>query len=110
MAPHTAAPVKGIQMQHTIDAEQLQLALAARRVGMASRWAAMSAHVHTQRCDQHDGTYRMRIRSLAGPMDRGTLHRVIARVTSQGRREVLATFGCGMRAIHVDAGNYFLKA
>lgn len=97
-------------MQHTIAASQVQLALLARRLKMASRWAAMSAHVETQSCDRHPGTYRSATPSLAGPMQRGKLYRVIHRVQAQGRREVLATFGTGIRAMQIEAGTHSLRA
>ncbi len=97
-------------MTHTIAAAQVELVLVALRAGMSSRWAAMSAHVHTQNCNRRGGAYRIPSPSLAGPMSRGELFRAIDRTLCQGRRECLATFGTGMRDMQAEANVHTLRA
>ena len=95
----------------TIDAGMVQLALVTRKMRLGSRWAAMSAHVHTADCRfRLAPSYRLPQQSVAQPMSRGNLDQVVRRVKSQGRREVLVTFGCGVRAITADAARHFLGA
>lgn len=94
-----------------IDAGMVQLALVTRKMRLDSRWAAMSAHTVTADCRfRLSPSYRLPQQSVAQPMTRGNLDQVVRRVKSQGRREVIATFGCGVRAITADAARHFLEA
>lgn len=98
----------------TISAHYVQLALVARRHNMGTggtRWAAMSNGASDQgcrpaRCVRH---WHIPKPSLMSPMDRGRITRVVDRVRSQGRREVLATFGVGIRAVLASVPSSILK-
>lgn len=94
----------------TIDAAMVELALVARKGVPAIRWAATSAHVVTQSCNHWGGHYQIPAKSLAGPMHRGKLWRAVERTISQGRREVVRTFGTGVRALHADVAHPSMKA
>ena len=87
-----------------IDASALSLVLATRKIGtVASRWCVMSAHVVTQPCRPGRTTYRLPMRSMAQPMSRGDLFRVIDREAACGARQVRATFGTGVRALRAES-------
>ena len=87
-----------------IKAEHLQLSLHARKVRPGTRWAAMSNGVATPSCSPRwaGGGFRLATQPLLSPMTRGDITRCVARVHSQGRREVLATWGCGIRALQAE--------
>ncbi len=94
-----------------IDASMVQLAIFTTKMRTNVRWCVMSARVHTSACKRHlSPPYRLPQKSVAGPMTRGDLRNVVSRVRSQGRREVLATWGVGIRAIEAETANYCLEA
>ena len=90
--------------QRVIKAEHLQLSLYARKVRPGTRWAAMSNGAHTSSGNRRPaGTgYVMPRLPLLSPMDRGLLWHCIDRARVQGRRELHATFGCGIRALQSE--------
>lgn len=92
-----------------IDPKQVELALVARRAVPDTRWAAMSAHVHTQECQRPirgaagDHGYRIPARSLLTPMNRGHWHSVLRRLECRGARAIRKHFGVGIRAMRAES-------
>ena len=90
----------------SIDSKQVELALVASRAVPATRWAAMSAHVHTQECRpplrDGGGTYQLRSPSLLSPMNRGDWHCVLRRLEYRGPRAIRKAFGVGIRAMRAE--------
>lgn len=94
-----------------IDAGMVQLALVTQKMRTRCRWAAMSAHVVTADCRRRSvPSYRLPMKSVAQPMSRGDMSTVVKTVRSQGRREVMATFGIGVRAIEAEIRSYVMEA
>ncbi|HUM36193.1 MAG TPA: hypothetical protein PLQ85_04910 [Anaerolineae bacterium] len=89
-----------------IDVDMCKVVLAARKTSTNARWAAMSTHVETQDCRHHATPYRIARRSLAGPMQRGSIYRVAWLVASRGAKEFRKTFGIGVRAWKTE--NHYL--
>lgn len=89
-----------------IDAKYVHLALVAGRAVPTTRWAAMSAHVHTQECKApfrgFEG-YRLPAPSLLVPMNRGYWHRVLHRLGHLGPRGIRKLFGTGIRALRAES-------
>lgn len=110
-----ASTAEGMPARHYIAADNLKLALIARLHDMGTggtRWAAMAEGWFSPLgCTAFRGTTPLRLHrpSQLSPMDRGHIGRVIDRVRSQGRREVLATFGCGIRALKASAPSCILR-
>ncbi len=94
----------------TIDARQLKLCLVSHRSPtLKSRWAVMSAHVHTQQCRPWGSPYRITARSMLGPMNRGDWHRVLEREASRGAASVRATFRIGIRQLRGECMNHLQR-
>jgi len=87
----------------TIDSKQVELALVARRAVPETRWAAMTAHVHTQDCERRISGYRLPARSLLTPMNRGYWWRVLRRLEYRGARAIRKHFGVGIRAMRTES-------
>jgi hypothetical protein len=94
----------------TINASDLGLALAVRKsqlnaarrgqqYAIAARWCVMSAGHITNDCRRHHTSYQIALPSMAAPMSRGTLYRVIERVrATEGTHGFRRVFGIGVRA------------
>jgi hypothetical protein len=90
-----------------IAADQLELALVARKTGVSARWCAMSEHVHTGPCKRTSyGRWHVPSRSMAQPMSRGDWHRALWQASTWGAREIRRAFGVGIRALQRE--NHFL--
>lgn len=94
-----------MEVRH-ISADALRTALVSRKLPLAYRWCAMSAHTVTQGCRQWASAFRLPAKSVACPMDRGYLSKSVERVRSQGSAEVRRTFGVGIRAVTADNLNF----
>ena len=85
-----------------ILAEHVLLALVARKANPKCRWSAMASYQYSPRnCDRWRGSDKLYSRPpLLTPMQRGELHRAIARQRlMQGLPSIRATYGTGLRAV-----------
>lgn len=93
-----------------ISADQLKLALAARKIncltGTRTRWAAMSATTRVSMGCARGGSHwvpPLPVPSLLTPMERGNLAAVIERTRCMaGTAAVRRTFGAGIRALRAE--------
>ena len=93
-----------------ISADQLKLALVARRInrltGKRTRWAAMSATTRVSMGCVPPGRHWVRplpMPSMLMPMERGDLFKAIERTRCvAGTAAVRRTFGAGIRALRAE--------
>lgn len=99
-----------------ISADQLKLALAARKLnaltGKRTRWAAMSAHVRVSMgCARRHWQPALPVPSLLTPMERGNLIAVIERTRLHaGTAAVRRVFGAGIRQLRAENAHICMGA
>jgi hypothetical protein len=121
---HSPAALRSESSPCDIAVDQVRLALVGRRIAEyqrdngradeACRWAAMSTHTEVLAgCGSRfrtDPPTTFKHPSTMRPMDRGHLHRAIARMRmTQGLVAIRKTFGCGLRAILAETASTVLR-
>lgn len=108
----TAAAGQPAPHPRSIDAGHLKLALVARKVRPATRWAAMSDGAATNSCSTRHagGGYCMHVPPTLAPMSSGRMATLLARVRAQGRGEVLRTWRTGMRVLQAEFATCVMRA
>jgi len=99
-----------------IDAGHLELVLITHRLAkqpnttahaVKARWCVMSARTVTNDCGR--APYQLPMKSVAGPMERGYLYRVMSRESDRGAKDFRRTYGIGVRAWAKGENHYMLE-
>lgn len=72
---------------------------------VGARWCVMSARTVTNDCGR--SPHQIPMKSVAGPMERGYLYRVMSREACRGAKDFKRTYGIGVRA-WAKAENHYL--
>ncbi|HUM37502.1 MAG TPA: hypothetical protein PLQ85_11585 [Anaerolineae bacterium] len=99
-----------------INADQLELVLVTHRLAkrptslaneVKARWCVMSARTVTNDCGR--SPHQIRMKSVAGPMERGYLYRVMSREACRGAKDFKRTYGIGVRAWAKHENHYLME-